>query len=137
MPVFAQSTPVAAPTSSLGWSDDLSDNGKLNVATTVAPISSIVRNVGGDRINLHGIIPDGTNSHTFEPAPSDAQILSAADIIIVNGLDLEDPTLDLANPRKRTAPRSSRSATRRSRRINGRSTFPSRRAMAIPIRISG
>jgi len=101
IPVFAQSTPVAAPASSLGWSDDLSDNGKLNVATTVAPISSIVRNVGGDRINLHGIIPDGINSHTFEPAPSDAQILSAADIIILNGLDLEDPTLDLANSTKK------------------------------------
>ena len=79
-----------------GWSDVLTDNGKLNVATTVAPISSIARNVGGDRINLHGIIPDGTNSHTFEPAPSDAQILSKADLIIVNGLDLEDPTIELA-----------------------------------------
>jgi len=99
--VFAQSTPVAAPTSSLGWSDDLSDNGKLNVATTVAPISSIVRNVGGDRINLRGVIPDGINSHTFEPAPSDAQILSAADLIILNGLDLEDPTLELANSTKK------------------------------------
>ena len=99
--VFAQSTPVAAPTSSLGWSDDLTGNGKLNVATTVAPISSIVRNVGGDRINLHGIVPDGVNSHTFEPAPSDAQILSAADLIILNGLDLEDPTLDLANATKK------------------------------------
>ena len=98
--VFAQSTPVAAPTSSLGWSDDLTDNGKLNVATTVAPISSIVRNVGGDRINLRGIIPDGINSHTFEPAPSDAQILSAADLILLNGLFLEEPTLDLANATK-------------------------------------
>jgi manganese/iron transport system substrate-binding protein len=84
--------------SSIGWSDDLGqDNGKLNVATTVAPISSIVRNVGGDRINLHGIIPDGTDSHTFEPAPSDAKVLSKADLILVNGLHLEDPTIDLAN----------------------------------------
>lgn len=82
---------------SLGWSDDLGQaNGKLNVATTVAPISSIVRNVGGDRINLRGIVPDGTNSHTFEPAPSDAAILAAADIIFVNGLGLELPTMALA-----------------------------------------
>ena len=82
---------------SLGWSDELvDDNGKLNVVTTVAPISSIVRNVGGDRIDLHGIVPDGTNSHTFEPAPSDARTLSLADIVFVNGLDLEQPTMDLA-----------------------------------------
>lgn len=93
----AQGTPPS-PTSSIGWSDDLGeDNGKLNVATTVAPISSIVRNVGGTRINLHGIIPDGTDSHTFEPAPSDAKVLSHADLILVNGLHLEDPTIDLAN----------------------------------------
>lgn len=82
---------------SLGWSDDLGQgNGKLDVATTVAPISSIVRNVGGDRINLRGIVPDGTNSHTFEPAPSDAVILAAADVIFVNGLGLELPTMKLA-----------------------------------------
>ena len=45
---------------------------KLDVATTVAPISSLARNIGGDRIRLHGIVPDATNSHTFEPSPSDA-----------------------------------------------------------------
>lgn len=80
----------------LGWADDLDDNGNLNVATTVAPISSIVRNIGGTRINLRGIVPDGTNSHTFEPAPSDAAILASADILIANGLDLEIPTIELA-----------------------------------------
>jgi ABC-type Zn uptake system ZnuABC Zn-binding protein ZnuA len=85
-----------APTSSLGWSDEFSDNGQLNVATTVAPISSIVRNVAGPRINLRGIVPDGVNSHTFEPAPSDAITLTAADILIMNGLFLEEPTLELA-----------------------------------------
>jgi ABC-type Zn uptake system ZnuABC Zn-binding protein ZnuA len=90
-----EGTPAA--TSTLGWADELvDDNGKLNVVTTVAPISSIARNIGGDRIDLHGVIPDGTNSHTFEPAPSDARVLSQADIIVVNGLDLELPTMDLA-----------------------------------------
>jgi ABC-type Zn uptake system ZnuABC Zn-binding protein ZnuA len=95
--VTAQDATPAAPTSSLGWSDSFDDNGKLNVATTVAPISSIVRNVGGTRINLHGIVPDGSDSHTFEPAPSDAKLLSKADLVIVNGLHLEQPTVDLAN----------------------------------------
>jgi ABC-type Zn uptake system ZnuABC Zn-binding protein ZnuA len=94
---LAQDPTPAAPSSSLGWSDSFDDdNGKLNVATTVAPISSIVRNVGGTRIDVHGVVPDGTNSHTFEPAPSDAILLSNADLVIVNGLDLEDPTIALA-----------------------------------------
>jgi manganese/iron transport system substrate-binding protein len=96
--VLAQdATPTADGAATLGWTDELvDDNRKLNVVTTVAPISSIVRNVGGDRIDLYGIVPDGTNSHTFEPAPSDAVILSQADIIFVNGLDLELPTMQLA-----------------------------------------
>jgi len=73
-----------------------SSDGRLNVVTTVSPITSIIYNVGGDRINLSGIVPEGVNSHTFEPAPSDAKKLAAADLIFVNGLNLEEPTLKLA-----------------------------------------
>jgi len=69
---------------------------KLNVVTTVAPITSMVENVGGNKIRLTGIIPEGINSHTFEPVPSDIKILASADLLIVNGLDLEIPTLKLA-----------------------------------------
>jgi ABC-type Zn uptake system ZnuABC Zn-binding protein ZnuA len=69
---------------------------KLTVVTTVAPITSMVENVGGDRIYLTGIIPEGINSHTFEPVPSDIKILTRAELLIVNGLDLELPTLNLA-----------------------------------------
>ncbi len=68
----------------------------LNVAATVSPITSIVENIGGDRINLKGIVPEGVNSHTFEPAPSVAVTLAEADLVILNGLFLEEPTLELA-----------------------------------------
>lgn len=92
--------PAGAP--SLGWYDELTgEPDMLDVATTVAPISSIARNIGGDRIRLHGIVPDAVNSHTFEPAPSDAKQLANADLIIVNGLHLEEPTLDLAEASKK------------------------------------
>lgn len=95
----AVDAPVAA---SLGWQDELTGGpDKLDVATTVAPISSIARNIGGTRIRLHGLIPDATNSHTFEPAPSDAKVLANADLIVVNGLHLEEPTLELAEASKR------------------------------------
>jgi manganese/iron transport system substrate-binding protein len=89
-------------TSSLGWYDELTAaDDKLDVATTVAPISSLARNIGGDRIRLRGLVPDATNSHTFEPQPSDSRYLQAADLIVVNGLHLEQPTLDLAEASKR------------------------------------
>jgi ABC-type Zn uptake system ZnuABC Zn-binding protein ZnuA len=74
---------------------------KLRVATTVAPITSIVENIGGTKIQLQGLIPEGTNSHTFEPAPSVARLLSRADLIVLNGLKLEEPTLELAEANKK------------------------------------
>ena len=68
----------------------------LNVVATVSPITSIVENVGGVRINLQGVVPEGVNSHTFEPAPSVAATLAQADLIFLNGLFLEEPTLEMA-----------------------------------------
>ena len=69
---------------------------KVTIATTVAPITSIVANVAGGLANITGIVPEGTNSHTFEPSPSVAAVLSKADVVFVNGLVLEEPTKDLA-----------------------------------------
>ncbi len=76
---------------------------ELNVVTSVAPITSIVENIGGDKIRLVGVIPEGIDSHTFEPIPSDTKILAAADLILFNGLDLETPTLNLALANKKSA----------------------------------
>lgn len=86
-------------------SDFKQDDGRLKVATTVAPLSSIVLNVGGSRIRVRGLIPDGVNSHTYEPRPSDAEILSRADMLIMNGAHLEGTTeaiakANLRDPRK-------------------------------------
>lgn len=67
----------------------------LRIATTVAPITSIVANIAGGLADIEGIVPEGTNSHTFEPAPSVAALLSKADVVFVNGLVLEEPTKEL------------------------------------------
>ena len=86
--------------SSIG-SDFRENDGLLRVATTVAPLSSIVLNVGGTRIHVHGLIPDGVDSHTFEPRPSDAQVLSRADLLIMNGAHLEGSTEKIAQENMR------------------------------------
>jgi ABC-type Zn uptake system ZnuABC Zn-binding protein ZnuA len=72
------------------------ESGRLQVVTTVSPVTNIVQNVAGDLVDVTGIVPEGTNSHTFEPAPSDAAAMSEADVVFINGLHLEEPTLELA-----------------------------------------
>ncbi len=74
---------------------------RLNIATTVAPITSIVSNVVGSLADVEGIVPEGTNSHTFEPKPSVAKLLAGADVVFVNGLKLEEPTKELAQANMR------------------------------------
>ena len=76
-------------------------NGKLQVVTTVSPITNMVANVAGKFADVVGVVPEGTNSHTFEPAPSVAELLSNADAIFVNGLRLEDPTYELASKHRK------------------------------------
>jgi ABC-type Zn uptake system ZnuABC Zn-binding protein ZnuA len=70
--------------------------GTLQVVTTVAPITSIVANIAGTKADVHGIIPEGEDSHTYEPKPSVAELVSTADIVFVNGLELEDHTNEIA-----------------------------------------
>jgi ABC-type Zn uptake system ZnuABC Zn-binding protein ZnuA len=82
--------------------DDGTASGRLKVATTVAPITSIAAAVAGDRAEVEGIVPEGTNSHTFEPAPRVAELVSTADVIFVNGLKLEEPTEKLAEQNKKS-----------------------------------
>src|SRR5215212_7443235 len=76
--------------------DAADDPGKLNLVTTVSPLTSIVSSIAGDLAEVRGLVPEGANSHTFEPPPSAARTLSRADVIFVNGLKLEDPTRELA-----------------------------------------
>jgi len=78
-----------------------SQDSRLSVVTTVSPITSIVENIGGPRIRLEGVVPEGVNSHTFEATPSMAKLMAQADLIIINGLFLEQPTLALAESNKK------------------------------------
>jgi ABC-type Zn uptake system ZnuABC Zn-binding protein ZnuA len=87
---------VVVAVSGCGSSDErASDADRLVVATTVAPITSIAANVIGDLADIVGIVPEGTNSHTFEPQPSVAELANRADVVFINGLVLEEPTKEL------------------------------------------
>lgn len=65
---------------------------RLVVATTVAPITDIVRQVVGGDATVVGLIPEGVDSHTFEPSPATVRDLSGADVLFMDGLHLEGST---------------------------------------------
>ncbi len=75
--------------------------GSVRVVTTISPIRNIIENVGGNRVTVTALVPEGTNSHTFEPPPSAVRGIAAADLIVINGLNLELPTLELAQANRR------------------------------------
>ena len=81
-------------------SNGVAPDSGLRVVGTVSPITSLVENIGGTKIVLNGLIPEGTNSHTYEPSPSTVSLLAKADLIVANGLYLEVPTLKLAESNK-------------------------------------
>ncbi len=66
------------------------------VVTANTILDDLVRQVGGDRVRTHCLVAPGADPHTFEPRPSDVKHLARADLLVVNGLDLEPAILRLA-----------------------------------------
>ena len=62
---------------------------RLNVVATISMITDIVHNVGGDRIDVTGIIGEGIDPHLYKPTAKDTKRLTEADLIFYNGLHLE------------------------------------------------
>lgn len=66
------------------------------VVTANTILDDLVHQVGGDQVRTHCLVQPGDDPHAFEPRPSDVKQLVAADILVVNGLNLEPSVLKLA-----------------------------------------
>jgi ABC-type Zn uptake system ZnuABC Zn-binding protein ZnuA len=62
----------------------------LDVVATTTVFADIVRNVGGDRVTVDSIIPAGAGPEDYEPKPNDARLLADADLVVSNGVGLDD-----------------------------------------------
>lgn len=68
---------------------------ELSVLASTEIVGDIATEIAGEHIAVGIIIPPGTDPHAFEPSPQDAARLEEADLILVNGLNLEEPLLPL------------------------------------------
>ncbi len=71
-------TPLAGP------------GGPLNVVTTSTVFADLIRNVGGDRVTVTSLVPAGTVVETYQAKPDDLRAVATADLIVMNGLGLDD-----------------------------------------------
>jgi ABC-type Zn uptake system ZnuABC Zn-binding protein ZnuA len=83
---------------------DGSASGALDVVATTTLLADLARQAGGDRVAVTSIVPAGGEVHTFDPSPSDAARLADADLIVTNGLGLDEWVGDLATDAGSTAP---------------------------------
>ena len=75
---------------------------KLSVYTTIYPLYDFALKIGGEKADVHSIIPVGTEPHEWEPTGSDVVNLSSADLLIYNGLGLESWISDIMDNLKNT-----------------------------------
>ncbi|MBF0476732.1 MAG: metal ABC transporter substrate-binding protein [Deltaproteobacteria bacterium] len=61
----------------------------LKVVASFSILGDMVKNVGGDRVKLTTLVGPDSDTHAYEPTPTDARALAGADVVIINGLGFE------------------------------------------------
>ncbi|WP_253286873.1 metal ABC transporter solute-binding protein, Zn/Mn family [Virgibacillus sp. MSJ-26] len=69
--------------------DDDNGDEPLHVVTSFTIISDMAEQIGGDIVEVHNLVPTGTDPHEYEPLPDDIKKATDADVLFYNGLNLE------------------------------------------------
>jgi len=86
---------LALLTTFISCKNDKKENGKLNIVTTTTMITDLVKNIGGDYINVEGLMGSGVDPHLYKASEGDVSKLVNADIIFYNGLHLEGKLVEV------------------------------------------
>src|SRR5690242_15387948 len=62
---------------------------RLKAVATFSILADFVKNVGGDRVEVHALVGPNADAHVYQPSPGDAKALAGAKMIFTNGLGFE------------------------------------------------
>lgn len=68
----------------------VADDGPIAVVASTTVFADLVAQVGGDRVHVTPLVPEGGEVHTFDPTPSALRAVADADLVVMNGLGLDD-----------------------------------------------
>lgn len=71
------------------------DNNKFKIVTTTSMITDLVKNIAGDKVEIHGLMGAGVDPHLFKASEGDVSKLFNANLIIYNGLHLEGKLVEV------------------------------------------
>ncbi len=66
------------------------DSDKLQVVATTTYVGELLKNIGGDLIEVEVLMGVGVDPHDYQPRQSDTQKIARADLLVINGLNLEE-----------------------------------------------
>jgi zinc/manganese transport system substrate-binding protein/manganese/iron transport system substrate-binding protein len=67
----------------------------LRVVATTTVLADLVKNVGGTKVVVDSVVPKGGEPHTFDPTPADITKVADAELIVMNGVGLDEWLGDL------------------------------------------
>lgn len=67
---------------------------KLRAVATVGMLTDAVRIIGGDRVDVTGLMGEGVDPHLYKASPGDLRLLSTADVVFAVGIHLEGRMVD-------------------------------------------
>lgn len=79
---------------SCGGDDGVVDEG-LSVVVTTTVLGDVVREVAGEGAAVEVLMPVGADPHDFQPSASQIAMITQADLVVANGLGLEEGLLDV------------------------------------------
>lgn len=92
---------VLLSVSLFGCKDTRPKDGKFHIVTTTSMITDLVQNIGGDKVEVQGLMGAGVDPHLYKASEGDVSKLFNANMIIYSGLHLEGKLVEVFEKMKR------------------------------------